>query len=225
MKTEFFSGKKNISAVIFDLDGTLYKTGIFFTPLMIWKNIRHVKKLKAHREVMKIARKKDYGSSDELKRFIFSETALISKDSEDSVQNWYENEFYASFISVLTKFFSHRPGVVPLLNRLKQKNIVTAVFSDYGQIEKRLDAINIKEDSVDFIFSGEERGAFKPQTRPLKELLCLMKKSPEETIFVGDRKDTDGVCADSAGLYFIHITDNPEDEDNSMLWEDLISIF
>ncbi|MFO7736474.1 MAG: HAD family hydrolase [bacterium] len=225
MKTALFPENREIKAVIFDLDGTLYETGVLFTPLMLLKNIKYLKKLKAHRKVMQIARKKDFGSTEELKKFLFSETARISNSSEHSVQRWYENQFYLSFVSVLSKFFSPRPGTISLLKRLKEKKIVTAVFSDYGEIEKRLRAINIKKDAVDFIFSGEEKGAFKPQLRPLKELLCLMEKSPEETVFVGDRKDTDGVCAEGAGLRFIHITNQPEGGDESMLWEEFISIF
>ncbi|HOB72181.1 MAG TPA: HAD hydrolase-like protein, partial [bacterium] len=88
---------------------------------------------------------------------------------------------------------------------LKKINLKTAILSDFGFIEERLEALNIDRSLFDILVSGEEEGALKPQTRPLIKISEHLAVNTENSVLIGDRDDTDKAVAENTGMVFIDV--------------------
>lgn len=94
------------------------------------------------------------------------------------------------------------PGVKDFIERLKSKGIKTAVYSDYDS-EEKMRSMGL---DVDFQISSTHPkvNSFKPLPRGLLVVLeALGVKEKDECLFIGDRQELDGVCAENAGIPFL----------------------
>lgn len=104
-------------------------------------------------------------------------------------------EMYHTYWDTLIEVMEPESGLLPLLERLKEKGIKIGVGSDmtsyiqYKKLEK-IGALGY----LDFIVTSEEAGAEKPDPQFFE--LCVKKAGcrPEECVFIGDnlRKDVEG---------------------------------
>jgi len=204
-----FNGK-NIEAVVFDLDGTFYEIGSFTKFMFFLCNISNFSLFSAHRSSMSELRKEDFGSGEQYFDTLFD---LISKKSgveKNKVKKWYLNDFRKDFIRTLRKFCRKNKALEKITEVLRSLNVRTAVLSDFGFIEERLDALHIDKELFDVLVSGEEEGALKPQTRPLKKISVFFSVDASNTALIGDRTDTDKMVADRAGMMFIDVRNTGE---------------
>jgi len=196
---------KNIQAVVFDLDGTLYRISFLTKMFFVLNNIRHLSLFSAHRKAMKDLRKEDYGSGEKYFDRLFSRISWLTGHEKSIVKKWYLTDFRKDFIGTLAKSCRKNSGVERVAGILKKINFKTAILSDFGFIEERLDALNIDRSLFDVLVSGEEEGALKPQMRPLMKISDRLGVLPENTVMIGDRLDTDKAVAVNAGMTFVDV--------------------
>ena len=189
----------SFSGIIFDIDGTLYamtpqvRLSVFLGTFP--KNKNFFKYLK----IRNLQQGKDFGSKEnlsaEMKKMLVS--AGIAENYEESV-------FYPAF----TKALSHnrnRHQLVEFVRHCKKLGIKTAVLSDYGIIDERLEALGFDKNLFDVRAASEDFGAFKPTSRIFAEISEMLGLKPQQILMVGDRDDTDGAGAKSVGMPFLKI--------------------
>ena len=213
------SGAK-IKSIIFDLDGTLYNNA-FFTPLLILKCFSRLRLIYSLPRIRRILAGQDKQNINNFEQVFFTLLAEQSHTTITESQNWYNNKFYPSFISIL-KFFPARQGTGTLLYALRNSGIKLAVLSDYSHIDRRLTAIGLAPELFDCLVSCEELGALKPCPRPFIETAYRLDSAPSHTLLIGDRCDTDGAGAEACGMPYYIISNKMKT--NCILWKELYQL-
>lgn len=215
---------KQIEAVVFDFDGTLYENGFGLKLIFVMYNIFHPGIFLSHRKVIDKLRGSDFGSSENYRNRFFGDIAKQTGKSLEIIQNWYFELFKKSFCSILKRHCKPRKHFKDLCRFLKENQIKTAVFSDYGFIGNRLDALNIEQSWFDLLISGESEGVLKPGARPLLKIASQFGLSPEKVLVVGDRIETDGKAAINAGMNFLIIKKQAETVENTVSWKKFLKM-
>ena len=100
-----------------------------------------------------------------------------------------------------------RPWVKPLIEECHRRGIYLAVYSDYGCVHEKLRALGLNTNDFCYLVSAPELGGLKPAKECAEKVLKTLGVAPEETLFVGDRDDTDGESARAVGAQFFLIKD------------------
>ncbi|WP_182954309.1 HAD family hydrolase [Pedobacter gandavensis] len=106
-------------------------------------------------------------------------------------------------------------GLNAFFKELERLKIARAVYSDYDAAQK-LSHMNIQ---VDLMVSSTQPGinSLKPLPNGLNYILSEMKiKDKRNCLFIGDRMELDGICADAAGIPFLLVR-----KQNAGFYEDL----
>jgi FMN phosphatase YigB (HAD superfamily) len=90
-----------------------------------------------------------------------------------------------------------QPGVVELLNAINETGRRQIVVTDYEANEK-LDALALPV-NFEQVFEGEVLGAIKPSPVIFEVILQRLKLAPHALLHIGDRDESDGIAARSAG--------------------------
>ena len=216
------AGKK-IEAVVFDFDETLYENGVFFKFIFLVYNILHFKIFFSHRKIINELRGNDFGTPENYSRRVFGEMAVKTGKSLESIQNWYYKIFKRTFCVILKKYCRPRKNFNDLCVYLKKNQIKTAIFSDYGFIGSRLEALEIELGCFDLLVPGETEGVLKPSSRPLLKIAKHFGIEPERMLVIGDRTDTDGIAAANAGMNY-YIIRKRSAGGNIVSWNRLLKI-
>ncbi len=203
-------GSHTVEAIVFDLDGTLYDKR-YLSARMILGNLSQLRRLRAIQSVRRRLKGGDYGTEEALLDTLFSAMSEMHAFSREQIQQYYLTEFPRIFTDLLRRRYSHRPELNTLLQRLKER-VVLSVYSDYGFVPQRLDALDIDTSHFSYMIAGREYGVFKPSARPLLDLSEKMGVPPERVLVVGDRQDTDGESARMAGMPFVLISKDGVEE-------------
>ena len=195
-------------AFVFDFDGTLYdykhlKINVIKNRPMDFFNV------KAEGDVRRELKGKWFGSAQAFRseqlRLLRSKRGF---PSDESALAWYD-DFVSGMIDVLTAKYTARPFARPLLRLLKEAGKTVAVFSDYWRVKERMEAIGLgceaQDGTVDFMTSGEELGGLKPAREAFLAVANMASCLPAEVVVFGDREDTDGAGASSAGMGFVKV--------------------
>ncbi len=195
---------ENIECVIFDLDGTLYNKR--YLPLrMVLADWRHIGLLRAERAARKQLAGKYFGSVEALYKMLFSVMSQITCKPVDEVRTWYYGTYMPTMVRVLKQYYSAMTWACETLTLLKNKRIRTVVFSDYGCVREKLDAIGLSAEGFAFVCSAPEMGGLKPCKEAFENLLHTLQVKPANALMIGDRDDTDGAGARSVGMKFYKV--------------------
>lgn len=185
-------------AVIFDLDGTLYDKSKLARRL-IWSQLLRGKLLllKREREVRRMLRGRHFDSETD-----FYDNFFLSFLNPDNARKWYMEEYMPDMVRILRQHYPVADWVGPTFRKLRQEQVTTVVFSDYGCVREKLEAIGFNLSWADYLFDAPSLGGLKPCVESFERIAHILQLQPEECLMVGDREDTDGEGARSVGMDF-----------------------
>lgn len=197
----------SVSAVIFDVDGTLYwqrglrlrmLRDLLFSALFSARtrlDLRILKQFREDREVL--GEKVQSGFAEAQYRETACALGLTSLRVEEAVDRW----IYERPLSYLRR--CRVRGIAEWLEELRSAGVRLGVYSEYPA-EKKLAALGL---SFDVVVSSTDPDvdAFKPNPKGLEVALRKLGASPARALFVGDRADRDQACAEAAGVAFLRV--------------------
>ena len=197
---------RRIRAVLFDLDGTLYRqaplrrlmalellTLPLSGPLRASKRLRA---LRAYRGAQEQLRHGSKNGSVAQAQLALAARASGLPDAEVAalVDEWMQRRPLKHLGRC------RMPGADALLAFLRERAVPAAVLSDYPAVEK-LRALGWA-DRFDFVLSAAdpEIGRFKPDPRGFQRACARWGLPPRDVLMVGDRVAVDGAGAAAAGM-------------------------
>jgi len=209
-----------VRAVLFDVDGTLYRQGpvrarmaleLLLAPIALrslgrarraWRAIgafrRAQEELRAAPPPSGDGDGKGDGEPLDLARLQRRRAAERAGLSEAEVEAVVDEWMGRRPLRHLRRF--RRPGVLPFLDFLAARGIEAGVLSDYPA-EAKLEAMGLAgRFAVALCTTGPGIGAFKPHPRGFLRACEALGLRPAEVLYVGDRPDVDGAGALAAGM-------------------------
>lgn len=194
-----------IRAVLFDLDGTLYRqrplralmamelmTLPFTAPLLA---SRRLKALRAYRGAQESLRRHASPASAKDQILIAATASGLPVEDVDALVTEWMLQRPLKYLQ-----YCRAPGLPPFLDRLEAQGVLAGVLSDYPA-EAKLDALRLANRFSPVLCSTDpEVGAFKPSPRGYLRACEIWNLSPAEVLFVGDRPDVDAAGAAAAGM-------------------------
>jgi putative hydrolase of the HAD superfamily len=197
---------KNPSAVLFDVDGTLYDFGMlrFFLAVHIFlAGIRHPRRtLKEARILMHYRRALEWmrhhpsagvHADSQIER-VASVTGIAPQEIRATVDRW--------IVRAPLQFmhFCARKKLIKMIKRWHENGIPMGVYSDYPA-EEKLRRLGILQCMTAVLCSSDrEVGTFKPDPRGLQVLAWKLAQAPESCVYLGDREAIDVCAARRAGM-------------------------
>jgi len=196
---------KQIDAVIFDVDGTLFDH-LALRPAIASRLIRHaLTRRRGWRDLYvvfvfrRLRNRLALAEADGIGRRDFEETAKATgvavTDVKEIVTRWLFQEPLR--IIALHRF----PGIDAFVAALRERGIRTGVFSDYPA-EDKLKALGVSVEVVRDA-SQPEIARLKPNPAGFQRVSELLGVSPSRCLIIGDRDDRDGEAARRGGFLFL----------------------
>ena len=193
-----------VQNVVLDLDGTLYdKTGL--ARRMVRRLWWCLPLLAAERLARKNMHYVQYASEEEFFGAFFRYMSRGHWWGVGVAATWYHTVYMPTMIRLIRRYHHPRPEMMALIEEAKAKGLTLAIYSDYGCVAKKLEALGIDPSQFELMISAPELGALKPSEPCARHMLELLQAKPETTLFVGDRDDKDGASARSVGAKFLLI--------------------
>ena len=193
---------RGIKTVIFDLDGTLYdKRGL--AARMVRRLWWCLPVLAAERLARRNAHYVQFADAEEFFAYFFTTMARGHWWSAEMAATWYNRVYLPTMVKLIAKTCPRRENVVALLRRAKEDGLQTAIYSDYGCVTDKLEALGIDPQQFDLMVSAPELGALKPSKLCAERVMELLNADPSTTLFVGDRDEKDGESARAVGAKFL----------------------
>jgi HAD superfamily hydrolase (TIGR01549 family) len=196
----------SLKALIFDVDGTLYRQDVLrramfvhllrkhaTNPLRVWQTAKILQAYRRAQEYLRAsALARNVGSAQ---ISLASERAHVNRDVVVAcVTRWIEQEPLA-FLPRCTQ-----PGLMEFLRACKARGLRLGTLSDYPA-DAKLEALGIV-DFFDVVLSAQhpDIDVFKPDPRGLLLAIERLGAGVSESLYVGDRFDVDAVTANRAGV-------------------------
>ena len=190
--------------VIFDVDGTLYdKTGI--AQKMVRRLWWCLPLLMAERLARKNMHYVQYASADEFFGAFFYQMARGHWWGPKIAEEWYHYVYMPAMVRIIHKSYHPREDVMAIVAECRKRGLQMVIYSDYGSVIAKLEALGIDPSPFDLIISAPELGALKPSESCARRLLEMLEADPKTTLFVGDREDKDGASAKAVGAQFLKV--------------------
>jgi FMN phosphatase YigB (HAD superfamily) len=195
-----------IKALVFDIDGTLYRQGPLrramlgrlasvhaVQPVRGWQTLRV---LRAYRHAQEELRS-SAGTGDiaDAQIALTCERTNVGRDAVvKCVARWMEQEPLPFLAKCL------QPGVARFLESCRARGLRLAALSDYPA-EAKLQALGLSG-SFDLVLCAQspEVNVFKPNPRGLLLALEALGSDRSEAMYIGDRVDVDAPTAAAAGV-------------------------
>lgn len=183
-----------IKAVAFDVDGTLYPSIRLYIK-SIGFFLQHPKEVIHFNRVRKKIRKvRPIENFHELQLLMFAESMGISGES---ARNFIENNMYKKWEDIF-RGITIFPSVPPLLQRLKEKELLLAVLSDFP-VDAKLGFLNL-DGLWECALSAEDSGYLKPNREPFELLRDTLGLDGHEILYVGNSYEYDIEGAKKVGM-------------------------
>jgi putative hydrolase of the HAD superfamily len=187
--------RKDIDAVAFDLDGTLYPNIQFYSRLIPFV-------LKEHRLLIALGKARDIlratapsGDFYDLQAELMAE--ILKVDDVSSVKEKTERLIYRGWEPIFkkVKLYSH---VHEILQACKDSGLKLGLLSDFP-LENKIN--NLKLNGYwDVVLSSEEVHHLKPDPAPFLRLSELFSVPPERILYVGNSVSYDIIGAKGVGM-------------------------
>lgn len=190
-----------IICAVFDLDGTLIQshTNIYEAAVQTFKDLKINYSL---------PEKEFYNYLGHHFEDIFKVFGIVVPDFEIYLTQYKKN--YFTFINNSSLY----PGVIEILEFLKEKNIMIALLTTKGQDQAEKILEYFKIDNYFNEIMGRRPGiAHKPSPEPLKLICDNLKVEPSNTLMVGDT-ELDINCGRNAGAKTCAVTYGYREKEN-----------
>lgn len=187
-----------IRTVVFDLDGTIYdKRGL--AARMVSRLWWCLPLLMAERFARRNAHYVQFASEEEFFDFFFTTMARGHWWGPRIAERWYHLVYLPTMVRLIRRYHCIRPEASELLRVCRERGLQTAIYSDYGSVIEKLEALGLDPAQFDLLISAPQLGALKPSEPCARRVLELLQADPKTTLFVGDRDDKDGATARAVG--------------------------
>lgn len=187
---------KNIDAVIFDLDGTLYNRRGFI-PRLIVRLIPTLYYLIRERLTRRALCGKHYGSERGFRDAFFCKNARFER--------WYDQVEMPAMVDILARHHHSEAWARELITELRRRDINICVYSDYDAPKEKLRALGYQLSDFDLIVTASQMGGLKPARESMLEVIRRLETTPERCLMIGDREKTDGASARAVGAKFLRV--------------------
>lgn len=190
--------------MIFDLDGTLYdKSGLAVR--MVRRLFWCLPLVMAERLARRNMHYTQYASEEEYNDAFFHFMARGHWWSAGMAEQWYHSVYMPAMIRLIHRYHHPREEVMELVEEAKNRGMKLAVYSDYGCVEEKMEALGISTEPFDILIAAPQLGALKPSEPCARRVLEMLDAQPDTTLFVGDRDDKDGASAKAVGAKFLKV--------------------
>lgn len=199
-----------IRAVLFDLDGTLYRLGPIRRKMaarllarFLWqprRARRRIRNLSAYRRALESVR---HESPEEIaaaggvrarQRAVALQFGADARTLDEDVRSWMGERP----LRFLRK--ARRKGVLDLLRDLQWQNVQLGVWSDYP-VKDKLEALEVAEIfSLRLSADDPSISCLKPWPHGFRFAARMWELPTSAILYVGDRPDVDAVGANAAGM-------------------------
>lgn len=205
---------ERIRAVLFDVDGTLYRqqpvrlrmavelgalafTRPFRAP-RVWRALSEFRKAQEH-----LRHQRDNGDAAQQIELTAARVGMPVSEVAAIVDEW--------MIERPLKYLTscRAPGLIDLLEFLNTKRVRMGILSDYPAAQK-LEALGVAHYFSLVLCGGDPAvGAFKPSPRGFLEACARWELAPADVLYVGDRADADAAGAAAAHMPAVIVTAAP----------------
>ena len=197
---------KNLKAIIFDLDGTLYESRHF--PLrLILSDPLHICMLAAERRCRKQLCDRHFNKASDYYDALFSAMGKGSAERAERCRKWFYGTYMPLQVRIIRDKFGPRPHLKEFISDLRARGLKIAVLSDYCFTEEKLAAIGLSEADFDAVWESPALGGLKPREEVFLNACKALGAAPSETLMIGDKTTKDGGAL-RAGLRFIHLVNS-----------------
>lgn len=198
---------RQIKFLCFDVDGTLYRT----VPAL-WDAIKG-KILTKVMELRKCSAPEAQKYVDDRFKFLGSSTKVLQELGIDA-----QDFFIRAFASVdVSKYISPDERLKTLIENLRRKYIVGVVSNgDRNSVARKLTAVGLSPGQFWPFVSTYEFGALKPDPGPFLKAIEAAGVKPEESVYIGDREETDVLGAKAVGMKTIMVWGESRQADLSL---------
>ncbi len=190
----------SITAVAFDIDGTLYpnwKMYLASAPLVL----RHARLFRAFGRARIASRR--IRPIDDLAATTAALTAEHLGIPVERAEAMIRNIIYRRWEATLGRVKPHR-GAKELLLWLRDRGVKIGAMSDFP-VHRKLRTLGL-EGLWDAAFSSEDIGYLKPAPEPFDRLAAELGEPPERILYVGNSAHYDVIGARNAGMRTAYIT-------------------
>ena len=196
---------KDYKLIIVDLDGTLYyqkplRIKMAFSLLFHYSFRPHkLKELFVIKDYRKIREKAVFNNQENIEDNIVK--TLCDKYKKDGKKIVDLIDFW--MVEKPKKYIKkyQDKNLIDMLKNTQEEGVKIVVYSDNPATEK-MKAIDL---CVDDVFSAGDKDicCFKPENKGLKAIISKFNISYDKVLFIGDRQEKDGKCAESLGVDYI----------------------
>lgn len=217
-----------IKAVIFDVDGTLYNQSKL-RKLMLKEILFHFA-LRPHKyqdlriiSTFRKLREVNFDKpTDNLMEDEYLWTAEALGCEQQAVRRTIEEWIYNRPLKYMMD--CRQIGIADFMEFLHSKNFKTGVFSDYPA-KAKLEALNLKVQHI-VCASDKDVNQLKPDPKGLQLICQRMGETPETCLFIGDRMERDGDCAQRLGMPFLILKEEENSKDDFFRsYSELLGLF
>ncbi len=194
---DFLTG---ISAVAFDIDGTLYPNRAMYRA-SFWIVLRHFRLFRAFGRARRLVRSDP--PEDDLYRRTVEITAAKLRKSVDKTAELVADVIYRCWEEVLERVRLY-PEVDHTLTQLQNAGYRLAVLSDFP-VGQKLDRFGLVG-RWDVALSSEDTGYLKPHPQPFLQLASRLGVPPSQIVYVGNSYRYDVLGARAVGMRTVHLS-------------------
>ncbi|MCF8482130.1 MAG: HAD family hydrolase [Rhodospirillum sp.] len=195
----------NLQSVIFDVDGTLYSQPMLRRRMLVEllkglasrrlkvKDVTLIRRYRQLRESWAVGGAEDLRGREY--EILAEEIGRPVQQVDAIIKEWI---YRRPLPHLLPCAF---PGVADLFQALRDRGIQIGIFSDYPA-EAKLASLGLVADVIRHSLEPSIN-RLKPHPLGLQTIIDSMGVSPNNCLFVGDRKERDGACAQAARVPYL----------------------